>query len=105
MNIIEGKRMSNDETRQSKAFGRVGKQLDRNLGPGGTFARREFLTSAVALGVTLAGGRAGNARGAMAGKAPHAGINVPRTAGQYYKTTIPDTLDLAERRIQASPTS
>ena len=89
--------MSDNETQQSKVSCRVGKHSDRNGGPGGTLARREFLTSAVVLGATLAGGHAAKARPSTAEESPRAGINVPRATGEYYKATVPDTLDLAER--------
>jgi hypothetical protein len=60
-------------------------------------ARRDFLASAVSMGSALAGGRATAVRVIPTKEAPHAAINTPRIPGEYYKTTVPDTLDLAER--------
>ena len=70
---------------------------DQSHGTGGKLARREFLASAAALGTALAGSGISKARASVAEAAPASGINVPKTAGEYYKVAVPDTLDLAER--------
>jgi hypothetical protein len=89
--------MRNDEHQQSGARGQAGRRADRTSGAEGTLARREFLASAIVLGTALASGRAGDARASASEQAPQTKINIPRTAGQYYTVTAPDTLDLAER--------
>ena len=66
------------------------------LDTSGKLARREFLASAAALGTALAGGIS-KAHASVAELAPPSGINIPKTAGEYYKVAVPDTLDLAER--------
>jgi hypothetical protein len=66
-------------------------------GAGGKFARRQFLVSATALATAVASGGTGKARDSVTEAAPHPGINVARTPGEYYPATVPDTLDLAER--------
>ena len=73
---------------------------DQFLGTNGKLARREFLASAAALGTAVAGVNVAKASATTAATttlSTPANINTPKISGQYYKTEVPDTLDLAER--------
>jgi hypothetical protein len=69
----------------------------RRNAAGAKLARREFLASAAAIGATFTSNRAAPARPPASKDPAPAAINTPRHRGEYYKTTVPDTLDLAER--------